>query len=163
MTLQGALIISHQLMLQYWTLRRLSKKVPHRHLLHKVQHYGISSNMISQLPNRIQIVVVDGQSSPFEPVLSGVKFLKALFWGHADYFVDDYLLSKDIISLWRHPGTECVCGLAEQCRTLDTVSSSPSSANVFVSLDKILSLNCFVDLSASGRYQSWEILQSKCW
>ena len=46
-----------------------------------------------------------------------------------------------------------------QCRTQDhkAVSSSPASANVFVSLFKILSLNCFVDLSASRRYRSWEI------
>ena len=35
------------------------------------------------------------------------------------------------------------CGLVEQCRTHDhqTVSSSPSSANVLVSMGKILSLN----------------------
>ena len=59
---------------------------------------------------------------------------------------------------------ESACGLVKQCRTQDhqPVSSIPASANVFVSLGKILSLNCFVDLSASGRYRSWEILQSKC-
>ena len=38
-----------------------------------------------------------------------------------------------------------------------------ASPNVFVSLGKIFSLNCFVDLSASGRYRSWGILQCKCW
>ena len=42
-----------------------------------------------------------------------------------------------------------LCGLVEQCRTpvRQTVSSSLASANVFVSLGKILSLDCFVDLS----------------
>ena len=36
------------------------------------------------------------------------------------------------------------------------MSSSPVSAILFVSLGEILSLNCFVDLIASGRYRSWE-------
>ena len=51
-------------------------KVPHKRLLHKVQHYGIRGSvatwLLNFLTNRIQRVVVDGQSSSFEPVLSGV-------------------------------------------------------------------------------------------
>ena len=51
-------------------------KVPHKRLLHKVQHYGIrgsvSSWLSNFLTNRIQRVVVDGQSSSFNTVLSGV-------------------------------------------------------------------------------------------
>ena len=45
-------------------------------------------------------------------------------------------------------------GLMVECRTQDhqAVSSSPTSANVFVTLSKVLSLNRFVDLSASGMY-----------
>ena len=56
------------------------------------------------------------------------------------------------------------CGVVEKRRTADhqTMSSSTASANVFVSLGKILSFNRFVDLSILGKYQSWEILQSKC-
>ena len=44
---------------------------------------------------------------------------------------------------------ESACGLVEQCRTPEhlTVSLSPAGANVFLSLGKILSLNCFVTLS----------------
>ena len=58
-----------------------------------------------------------------------------------------------------------MCGLVEQCRTPDhwSVSSSLACANMFVSLGEILSLNCFLDLSASGRCRSCKILQSKCW
>ena len=56
-----------------------------------------------------------------------------------------------------------VCGLVEWWRTQthQTVSSSPASANTFVFLGKILSLNWFVDLSTS-RCQSREILEPKC-
>ena len=55
--------------------------------------------------------------------------------GLSVYLLSDYL--------------ESACGLVEQCRTPGryTVSSSPASDSVFVSLGKILSLNCFVDLS----------------
>ena len=44
---------------------------------------------------------------------------------------------------------ESACGLAEQSRThkRKVVSSSPVSANVFVSLGKMLNLACLVDPS----------------
>ena len=44
-------------------------------------------------------------------------------------------------------------GLPEKYRTADhqTVSASPASANMFVSLGNILSLICFVDLSVLGK------------
>ena len=44
----------------------------------------------------------------------------------------------------------------------NVVSSNPATASVFVSLGKMLSLDCFVDLSVSGRYRSGEILKLKC-
>ena len=42
-----------------------------------------------------------------------------------------------------------VCGPVEQCMAPDhyTPSSDPALADIFVSLGKILSLNCLVDLS----------------
>ena len=36
------------------------------------------------------------------------------------------------------------------------MSSSPAAANVFVYLGKIVSFNCFVDLSVLGRCLEWE-------
>ena len=53
-----------------------------------------------------------------------------------------------MISDDRH-SNESVCGLAEQSRTRKwkVVSSSPVSANMFVSLGKILNLACLVDPS----------------
>ena len=49
-----------------------------------------------------------------------------------------------------------MCGLVEKCRThnhktISVVSSSPATAGVFVSLGKMLRLNCSVDLSVLGR------------
>ena len=51
-------------------------KVPHRRLIHKLRHYGIRnslSNWIKNfLSNRVQSVVVEGESSTSAAVLSGV-------------------------------------------------------------------------------------------
>lgn len=51
-------------------------KVPHRRLLTKLHHYGIKGPILSWIDNfltqRQQRVLVDGESSDFKPVLSGV-------------------------------------------------------------------------------------------
>jgi hypothetical protein len=51
-------------------------KVPHKKLLHKLRHYGVSDNVLRWIQNflggRTQKVVVDGADSGRLPVLSGV-------------------------------------------------------------------------------------------
>ena len=51
-------------------------RVPHNRLLHKLHHYGIHDNLIRWirvfLTERLQRVVVDGESSEWVPVTSGV-------------------------------------------------------------------------------------------
>ena len=51
-------------------------KVPHLHLLHKLQHYGIKGSLLTWISNflqgRVQKVNLDGESSDQSPVSSGV-------------------------------------------------------------------------------------------
>ena len=90
-------------------------RVPHQHLLSKLQHYGINASLLLWIRNflttRSQRVVIDGQSSDSVPVTSGVpqgtvlgpllflSFINDLPSGitsHLRLFADDCLMYRPI-------------------------------------------------------------------
>ena len=75
-TIGSVLEASGQAAIIYLEFRKAFDSVNHKLLLHKIQSFGINGNLLSwfksYLTNRIQRVVLEGHSSDWLPVLSGV-------------------------------------------------------------------------------------------
>ena len=60
----------------YMDLQKTFDSVPHKHLLYKIEHYGITCNLLRWidgfLSNRRQRVVLNGEKSCWQDVKSGV-------------------------------------------------------------------------------------------
>ena len=97
-------------------------------------------------------------------ILNILKKINLHLYTHQYFFLHKPLVrvAKCTFSVPSVTSTCCSCQSEESHCVAHVVSLSPATPSVFMSLGKILNLNCFVDLSISGTCPLWGMLQCKC-
>ena len=115
----------------YLDFRKAFDSVPHRRLLKKVEAYGISGKILnwlrSFLDGRLQRVVVNGQKSDWNTVISGIPQGSILGPILFIIFVNDF---SDVVG--------CTCKLfADDCKLYNEISSRAEQQQLQEDIDRL--------------------------